>query len=49
MLFSIIKYMSGSVMRSSLAFVYFKDDAHAREGRVIKWRGANDGDRKSSF
>ena len=31
MLFSIIKYISGSVMRSSLAFVYFKADAHASE------------------
>jgi len=45
-LFSIIKYLSGSVMRSSLAFVYFKADAHASDGRVIKWRGQKDVARK---
>ena len=38
--FSIIKYMSGSVMRSNLAVVYFKADAHASDARVIKWRGS---------
>ena len=38
--FSIIKYMSGSVMRSNLAVVYFKADANASDARVIKWRGS---------
>jgi len=39
MLFSTIRYISGSVMRSSLTFVYFKADAQASDGRVIKWTG----------
>ena len=39
-LFSTIKYMSGSVMRSSSAPVYVKADAHASDGRVIKLRGS---------
>ena len=34
-LFSIIKYMSGSVIKSSLSVVYFKADDHASDGRVI--------------
>ena len=39
-LFSIIKYILGSVIRSSLTFVYFKAYAHASDGKVIKWKGS---------
>jgi len=49
MLFSTMKYMSRSVMRSSLAFVYFKADAHASERKVIKLTGRDNAVCKSNF
>ena len=48
-LFSTIKYMSGSVMRSSSALVYFKVDAHASDGRVINGEGRHDAVCKPNF
>ena len=49
MLFSIIKYISATVIRSSLAVVYFKADAHTSDGRVIRWRGRDAVVRKPNF
>jgi len=41
MLFSIIRYAWGSVMRSNYASVYFNAMAQAREGSVIKGKQSN--------